>query len=144
MNSMLTFAYEFSPSGDDFGWLTARVETPDFSGENGMWVQWQDVAEFGEALARYPIEAADPVTGEWGFGEDGTYEIVTKVAIAPESATGALLVDVLLANYYEPANRCRTRFRTDYPATARFREQIARMMQQDSRTAILRGSKQIG
>lgn len=140
MDGSLTFEYEFSRDGDDCGWLIARVETPDFSGTNGMWVQWQDVVEFGGALSRYPIEAANPVTCEWGFGEEGKYEVVTKVAIAPEGATGGLIVDVYLANFYDPRNRCHTRFYTDYPSITRFREQIERMMQKDALTAVLSSS----
>ena len=141
MNATLTFEYEFSRDDDDFGWLTARVETPDFSGRNGMWVQWQDIVAFGASLHRYPIEATHPLSCEWGFGEAGRYEVVTKVVIAPQGATGGLIVDVDVANYYDHRNRCRTQFLTDCPSLARFREQIETMMRREAQTAALCGTK---
>ena len=141
MNATLTFEYEFSRDGDDFGWLMVRVETPDFKGRNGTWAQWQDVRDFGAALARFPIETADPVTGKWGFIDNGRDVVITKVQIAPEGPTGGLLVDVELANHYDPRNHCRTRFQTDYLGIASFREQIEMMMRKDAWSASLEGTK---
>ena len=141
MNAGLTLEYEFSRDGDDFGWLIARVETPDFKAANGMWIQWQDVVKFGAALSTYPIEAANPVTCEWGFSQAGEYQAITKVAIAPERATGGLVVEVCLANYYDPRHRCQTRFQTDYPSVARLREQIEAMMGGEAPTAFLAGQE---
>jgi hypothetical protein len=141
MNSVVTLEYEFSRDDDDFGWLIVHVQTPDFSGRNGMWVQWQDVVDFGVALSRYPIDAAAPVTCEWGFSEDEKYEVITKIVITPGGTTGGLVVDVCLANYYDPQNRCETRFGTDYPCIARFRDEIKRMMRRDAQAAALSGLK---
>jgi hypothetical protein len=140
MNSRLALAYEFSRDGDDFGWLSAEVQTPLFSGRNGMWVQWQDVGDFAASLSRYPIEIGSPVIGEWGFGESGKYSEITKVVIAPKGSTGGLAADVSLADYYEPANRCSTRFTTDYPSLDRFRKDIERMMKERIGSAVLCGS----
>jgi hypothetical protein len=141
MNATLTFEYEFSRDDDDFGWVMVRVETPDFSGRNGTWAQWQDVREFGATLSRFPIELTNPVTCEWGFGEGRKQQVVTRVVIAPEGATGGLIVDVEIANHYDPRNRCRTRFQTDYPSVARFREQIEAMMRKEAPSAALEGTK---
>lgn len=143
MNNSLVLEYEFSRDGDDFGWLNARVETPDFGGRNGMWVQWQDVKEFGESLAAYPIGRDKPVVGQWGFGDDGRWEIVTRISIAPAGETGALIVELLLANYYDPFFRCQTRFKTDYPALDRFRREIESMMRREAKTAVLSGSEAV-
>lgn len=141
MNSSLTLKYEFSRDGDDFGWLTARVETRDFSGRNGMWVQWQDVTEFAQALAAYPIAADEPIVREWGFGGDGDHEVVTSVSIAPQGRTGGLIVDVYLANYYDLFHRCQTCFQSDYPTLDRFRRDLASMMRREAQTAVLSGSE---
>ncbi|WP_443970476.1 hypothetical protein [Sphingobium sp. CR28] len=82
MNSKLVLEYAFSRDDDDFGWLIAKVQTPHFSGSNGMWVQWQDVGEFAASLLRYPIDVDSPVTGEWGFREQEEYTEITKISIA--------------------------------------------------------------
>jgi hypothetical protein len=140
MNSKLTFEYEFSRD-DDFGWLMARVETSDFSRSNGMWVQWQDIEDFAAALGRYPIAKDDAVECEWGFSERGQYIEVTKVRIAPSGSTGGIFADVSLADYYQPENRCQTRFETDYPSLSEFRVQIGRMMQTRTGSATLNGFK---
>jgi hypothetical protein len=139
MNSTLVLEYEFSRDGDDFGWLMAKVQTPHFRGRNGMWVQWQDVGDFAASLSAYPISADSPVLGEWGIGEQGKYTEIIKVGIAPKGATGALVANVSLANYYEPENRCSTRFETDYPSLSEFREAIERMMHNRTGTAVLNG-----
>lgn len=139
VNSHLTFEYEFSRD-DDFGWLIARLETPDISGCNGMWVQWQDLDDYAAALARHPIPQGDAITRDWGFGERGSYTEVTKIMIAPAGATAALLADVSLTNYYDPRIRCRALFETDYRALSEFREQIGHMMRSRSGSATLTGS----
>jgi hypothetical protein len=140
MHASLALEYEFSRDGDDFGWLIARVETADFSGRNGTWVQWHDMIEYAQSLMRYPIKPAEPLVCEWGFGLNDVQTSVTKVVIGPEGATGGLVVEVDIANHYDPRNRCRTFFLTDYPALADFREQIEAMMRRHAPTAILHGT----
>jgi len=142
MNSKLVLEYEFSRD-DDFGWLIAEVETPRFAGRNGMWVQWQDVADFAASLSRYPIEADSPALGEWGFSEQGQYTEITQVSIAPRALTGGLVAHVSLANYHEPVNRCSTCFDTDYPSLSRFQEEIERMMRDRTGSAVLHGSADV-
>jgi hypothetical protein len=142
MNSTLTFALEPSKDkNDDFGWLTAITKTPQFSAQNGMWVQWQDLVEFGLTLGRYPITASEPIACEWGYGEFGEYTLVTRVEITPVGLTGALVVNVNLANFHEPANRCQTQFRTNYGSVATFKDQIAQLMRGEATTAILSGDQ---
>lgn len=142
MNSTLSFEYQFSSDGDDFGSLIARVETPDFSGSNTMWVQWQDLVDFAASLSCFPIEATNPVKCDWGFVENGDYKRVTTVEIAPTGATGALVADVYLANYYDPDNRCQTLFEIDYPSVERFKSEIDKMMSEKSGNATLKGMKE--
>jgi len=136
MSASLTLEYEFSHH-DDFGWLVARLETPDFCGRNGMFVQWQDLVEYGEALARYPIEAADPVINEWGFGTVEDYNCITRIVIGPSGPTGGLLCDVSLSDYHDPEYSCRSQFTTDCPAVGQFRQQLAAMMRKEGRHAVL-------
>lgn len=92
MNSSFIVAFEFSRDGDDFGWLTAEVQTPRFRGSNGMWVQWQDVSDLAEALRAHPIKQNDPVTADWGFGEASQGKAVattiTGLSIEPRGKTG--------------------------------------------------------
>lgn len=140
MNSKLTLEYEFSRDDDDFGWLAAAVETPKFKARNGMWVQWQDVGDFAAALSTYPFQADSPVTGEWGFSEAEKYTAITKVIIVPNGSTGSIVVNVSLADYYQPEVCCMTLFETDYPALDRFREAIERMMSRRTGEAVLEGS----
>ncbi|HEV7287147.1 hypothetical protein [Sphingomonas sp.] len=139
MNCTLTFEYEFSRDDDDFGWLLARLQTPDFSGRNGMWVQWQDLTDFAASLSQYPFNA--PAVCEWGFGEEGKFTPVTKLSLSAAGVRGGLIADVFLANYYEPANFVQSRLETDYPSVAEFQRQLARMMRREVSDATLIGSK---
>lgn len=140
MNCTLTFEYEFSRDDDDFGWLLARLQTPDFSGRNGMWVQWQDLTEFAASLSRYPFDAANSVACEWGFGEEAEFTPVTRLSFCPAGVTGGLIGDVFLANYYEPANFVQSKFETDYPSVAEFQRQLESMMRREGADATLIGS----
>lgn len=144
MNCTLSFRYEFSRDDDDFGWLAASLRTPQFSGRNGMWVQWQDLSEFAEALSRYPIDAAGPVECNWGFGGEGGYSPVTRVRVRPAAVTGPVAVEVLLADHYQPDDHCRTRFETDYPALLEFQRQLRLMMRREGEEAVLKGFRQEG
>ena len=141
MNSSLSLEYEFSRNGDDFGWLIAKVTTPDFSGRNGMWVQWQDIADFASSLSRFPIEVDVPLQCDWGFSAKDKYSQITAIKIAPVGKTGGLITDVYLANYHEPANRCQTIFQTDYPSLIEFKAQIERMIKDRYGVATLGGAK---
>lgn len=141
MNCTLTFEYEFSRDDDDFGWLIARLQTPEFSGRNGMWVQWQDLTDFAASLSRYPFDAKNPVACEWGFGEEATFTPITKLSLSAAGVSGGLSTDVFLANYYEPANFVQSRFQTDYPSVTDFQRQLESMMRREGSDATLIGSK---
>ncbi len=136
---MLIFDYEFSSDDDDFGSLSAAVETPDFSGNNRAYVQWQDLLNLEADLARFPISANDPVVAEWGFREQHVDVPVTRLSIAPAGTAGDLLAEITLANWDHPERNLRTTFRTDYPALARFREAISTMIRDRSTNAVLAG-----
>ncbi|MCJ8156099.1 hypothetical protein [Sphingomonas sp. LaA6.9] len=139
MNCTFAFEYEFSRDGDDFGWLMAHVQAPNFSRRNGMWVQWEALVDFSASLARYPIEAEKPIACEWGFSENGKYTAVTKLKVSPEGSTGGLAASVLLANYDKPEDRCQARFQTNYPSLLQFQHEIDRMMREKVGVAILTG-----
>ncbi|MCI4654450.1 hypothetical protein [Sphingomonas aquatilis] len=147
MNSSLIVAFEFSRDGDDFGWLTAEVQTPRFRGSNGMWVQWQDVSELAEALRAYPIKQNDPITADWGFGEalqgKAVATTITGLSIEPRGKTGGLVARICLADYYKPANRCSTQFETDYPSLALFADEITRLLRERSGSATLHGDANV-
>ncbi|OYW50823.1 MAG: hypothetical protein B7Y36_11735 [Novosphingobium sp. 28-62-57] len=139
MKCQLVFRYDFSSDGDDFGWLAAQIDTPQFKAVNGTWVQWQDIEELTASLGRFPIEALEPVVGKWGFSEDGRDTEVTKIVIKPQGIASALSVHVLLANNYKPANLCSVQFVTDYPALAKFSGELRRMLQDRVGSAALDG-----
>lgn len=141
MNSSLSFQYRFSEDGDDFGSLLASVQTPDFSGPNAMWVQWQDVEDFSASLSSYPIQADTPLACDWGYSENEEYVPITVVKIAPATATGALIADVFLADQYAPNNQCRTLFETDYLALANFKKALHQIMSDRYGVATLLGRK---
>lgn len=75
-----------------------------------------------------------------GHWRRGGYAAVTKVSLGAAGATGGLIVEVLLANYYEPRNSCQTSFRTDYPSLAEFQRQLQLMMRNERAEAILGGT----
>jgi hypothetical protein len=141
MNCTLSLEYEFSRDGDHFGWLNARLQAPDFTGRNVMLVQWQDLTDYAASLGQYPIDVANPVTCDWGFGEEGRYAPITRVVIAPAGQTGGLVADVSLANYFDPREGCRVGFETDYPSLSDFGNQIERMIRREATSAVLRGHK---
>lgn len=66
---MLIFDYEFSSDDDDdFGSLSAAVETPDFSGNNRAYVQWQDLLDLEADLAAF---RSPPMIRSWRNGALG-------------------------------------------------------------------------
>jgi len=141
MSASLTLTYDFSRDDDDFGWLQAKVQTPPVSGTLGFWVQWQDVAEWGEALFHYPIPRDSPVIVDWGLSEsDGTnYQPVVKVAIVAVDAVGHLDVEVHLSDRADRRRQCQAVFRTTYAELARFGAEIGAMMGRTSDEAVLTG-----
>ena len=138
MNSALLLGYDYSDDAeDDFGWLKAEVRTPRFSGRNGMWVQSQDILDFAVSLSAYPVSAAEPLVGDWGFCEGDVYTPVIKIVIKPKALIGALVVNVSLVDFYEPANRCDVSLDADYPSLGRFQADIERMMHTRAGSALL-------
>ena len=138
MTPGLILRYEFRKDGDDFGWLELDVRTEDFSGRGGFWVQWQDVVEFGEELAQYPIPA-DGIERSWGYRENDVDETVLACRIRPANGRGALDVHVMVADQYEPKRSVSALFRTNYPDVERFRGEIDRMMKREAAEAALTG-----
>lgn len=124
---------------DDFGRLSVAVETERFSGKGGFWVQWQDVKEFGEALDVFPITAEKPVSVQWGFNMQEGDDLILRFQIAPTNTRGDLVVRFEIADDYEPQNRVRGWFLTNYPDLDAFRVGIALLMNGEVAEAVLAG-----
>lgn len=141
----LSFRYQHAGDpNDDFGWLAVEVNGEQFSGKGGFWVQWQDVRDFGEKLATYPIIQDAPVEASWGYEPWEGDSLVTSVSVAPADTRGNLSVQVWLRDYTEngkgkPLNCVRTTFKTNYPDLETFRQGIAQLMDGKSDEAILVG-----
>ena len=140
MTATLTFRYDFSDDpGDDFGWLTVEVSSRGFAGKGSFWVQWQDVAEFGQSLSNYPIPPDARLKAQWGFEMQEGEDLRLKVEIAPANDTGDLVVETEVADYLTPSKRVRTSFLTNYPELEAFRTSIAKLMSRDAEKATLLG-----
>jgi hypothetical protein len=145
MSSSLSFTYQWSGDpNDDFGWLGVTVVSERSSGRGGFWVQWQDVKEFGEKLATYPISPEAPVEAEWGYEPWEGNALVVKVEILPAGRRGDLAVKVWLRDHIEmgegePSECLRTSFITHYPQLEAFRLQIADLMDRRAQEAKLLG-----
>ncbi|KQN10036.1 hypothetical protein ASE85_03670 [Sphingobium sp. Leaf26] len=139
----LTFLYRYDGTPrlilDDFGWLEMRVVTENRSGAGGFWVQWQNVKEFGEKLSTYPIDPDAPICEQWGYSENGAYEQVLGVKIAPANKRGDLSVRVEIADQHNPTDCVKTSFQTNYSNLATFQLEIARLMAGEIEEAGLSG-----
>jgi hypothetical protein len=140
MNAYLTLRYEFTNDPtDDFGWLSVEVAGDGFAGCGGFWVQWQDVARFGESLSTYPIPANEPLKVQWGFDMQEGEDLRLSIEVGPANATGDLSVQVEVADYNNPKQRVRTSFQTNYPELEAFRVSIARLIDRTASDASLVG-----
>lgn len=145
MGTGLSFRYRFSGDpNDDFGWLDVKVEGEQFSGRGGFWVQWQDVKEFGEKLAIYPILPDAPIEASWGYEPWEGDSLVVSVEVAPADTRGNLSVQVWLRDHREmgegkSTNCVRTTFKANYPELERFRHAIAQLMGGEIEEAVLVG-----
>ncbi len=144
--SRLAFRYRYDSSyfnpkldRDDFGWLSVSASNGQFEGHGGFWVQWQDVREFGEALAVFPISADAPVIGQWGFNYQEGDDLIIRVGIAPADPRGNLRVSFEIADQDEPRSRVRAWFLTNYPDVETFRAQITALMDHEIGEAVLVG-----
>jgi hypothetical protein len=142
----LTLSYRFDPSyfdktldRDDFGRLSLRVETENFTGEGSFWVQWQDVVEYGKRLEVYPIEVDKPVVTQWGYGMQEDEDLIIRISIGAKNLAGDLLVIVVVADDNEPTHRLSASFRSGYSALDMFKRDIARMMNREITEAVLHG-----
>lgn len=143
--SELVFTYDYDPkflddvAPDPFGYFTMAVSTDHFSGRGGFWVQWQDVKEFGESLATYPIDPANPLTAQWGFDLQKGDDLILRVEINPVDVRGNLRVKVEIADQHEPYMRIRASFQTNYPELDAFRVSIEQLMARKLTRAVLSG-----
>jgi len=102
-------------------------------------VQWQDVREFGEALAAFPITNDSPVVVQWGFNKQEGDDLILRIEIAPANPRGDLVVRFEISDDYEPRERARASFLTNYPDVEAFRSDIAALMDRKLDEAVLRG-----
>jgi hypothetical protein len=144
--SQLTLRYEYDASfddpkltRDDFGRLSVSATTERFAARGGFWVQWQDVREFGEALAAFPITSDAPIVAEWGFDKLAGDDLILRIEIAPANARGDLVVRFEIADDYEPGERARASFLTNYPDVEAFRSDITKLMDRELHEAVLKG-----
>lgn len=143
--NQLIFSYQYDSSfadpkraRDDFGRLSLSAKTDRFSGKSGFWVQWQEVREFGEALAAFPITS--PVSVQWGYDMQEGHDLILKVEIAPADPRGTLMVRFEIADEFDTDERVRGSFTTHYPELEAFRLSIAKMMDLEIEEAVLMGS----
>jgi hypothetical protein len=144
--SLLILRYRYDASffdpaldRDDFGLLTISVETERFGGQGDFWVQWQDVREFGDALAAYPLDERSPVVAQWGYNQQEGEDLILRLEIAPANKVGDLVVRFEIADQHEPRERVRGSFRTNYLDIDAFRSAIAQLMDNKAEQALLRG-----
>mgnify|MGYP000014619105 CR=1 FL=1 len=131
--------YDHSLPRDDFGWLGVEVETENFRGTSGFWVQWQDVVDLGEAIPSSPARLATPLEAQWGFNMQEGDDLIVRIAIVPHGKLGELVVRVELADQYEPTNRVRASFTTTYSALDLFKADLSRLMAEELDRAELLG-----
>ena len=136
--SILKVSYQHS-NDDDFGRLRLIVETPDFAGSGGFWVQWQDVEEFAETLKTYPLSADAPPAAKWGFNTCEGDDLIIELEVKPIDRRGTLRVSVEIADDFEPKRRLRTIFNTHYPQMEEFHDALVRVMRREAEEAVLTG-----
>jgi hypothetical protein len=144
--SQLVFRYQSDVSfldpkltTDDFGRLSVTVTTDRFSGRGGFWVQWQDVKEFGEALATFPIKEDAPIVAQWGYNMQEGDDLILRFEIGPANKRGDLIVRFEVSDSDEPRERLRASFLTNYPDLDAFRSAIAKLMANEIDEAVLSG-----
>jgi hypothetical protein len=144
--SQLAFSYKYDASffdaalnRDDFGWLAVSAVSDHFQARGGFWVQWQDVREFGEALAAFPISRDAPIVAQWGYNAQEGEDLIVRVEIAAADLRGNLRVSFEIADLHETQNRTRSAFPTNYPDVQAFSRQIAELMDGKLIEAILQG-----
>ncbi|PZT84727.1 MAG: hypothetical protein DI637_13355 [Citromicrobium sp.] len=142
----LALRYKFDRSyfdeklpSDDFGWLSVIVETASFKGKSGFWVQWQDVAEFGESLDRYLIEQDSPISIQWGYNKQEGDDLIVRLQISTKDSRGALTASVEIADYDNNSQRLITSYRTTYAAVDLFKNDIAKLMKREIDETVLLG-----
>lgn len=141
--NQLVLRYEYDgnePIMDDFGRLTMSVTTDQFSGSGRYWVQWQDLVEFGNSLATFPIPPDAALEARWGLLDCLGDNLALAVSIAPANSTGDLRVTAEIGRCSNlSGDQLRTSFLTNYPDIERFRLSLARLMDRKAEQALLKG-----
>ena len=113
----LTFWFE---GGEDLGRFVAEVSASGFSGETGYVVHAQQVREFLNALADFPIVSPIALT----IGEEFPDGPLVALIIGPDDRRGTLRVQVSLAADDDRACRVSTSFLCVYSDVERFAKEV--------------------
>jgi hypothetical protein len=135
----LRYEYDRTPPIDDFGWLGVQVQTEQYSGTGGFWVQWQDVSELADRLRQYPIPPDAPIQAQWGFDMQKENDLILSIEVAAIEETGDLLIRVEMADHVSPEERLLTSFTTSYAELASFADALKGVMAKSRDEAILSG-----
>ena len=143
MTTLLKLSYKWTNDpNDDFGQLFVNVVTPEFSSATDMWVQWQDIVEFGESLTAYPIPESEYPKCSFGFSNsDGTsYHPVIELSVRPIGNQGGLVFYAYRSDQDDKEKYASIKFQTDYAQIEKFRLQIASIMKCKTGEALLEGA----
>ncbi len=135
----IRYEYDRTPPIEDFGWLSAAVQTERYSGSGGFWVQWQDVVEFADKLRQYPIAPDAPVRAQWGFEMQEGTDLILSIEVAAANKLGDLVVRIEMADHLRPEERLRTSFITGYAEVASFASALSGVMAKSVDEAVLGG-----
>ncbi len=139
---MDSLTLNYGPDADDcVGRLFVRVRTASFSGHGFEWAQPEDVEEFAAKLRAYPVDVDDPPRFEWGLDDRKGDNLILRTQITPADGGGGLLVDVELADMYEPHERVRTTFQTTYSELQAFGDALLPIIRGEEARATLLGKR---
>lgn len=97
------------------------------------------MTEFGNALNAYPIREDQPVIVQWGFNMQEGADLILPLEIAPADKRGNLADSFVIADDFDPRDRVRGTFLTNYPNLAAFTVGIEQLMNCNVEKAILSG-----
>lgn len=133
--SKLTLTYS-REEGDGVGRIDAKVETIDFSGRGFFWTTRNEIAEFSQKLARFPLDS--PCLFVMGFGEVEVTREVISLSIRQATSTGK--ISVIAKVFNEKGNRSvAVEFFTDYHNISLFGRELEDIVNQGRGIAILEG-----
>lgn len=131
---MATLRLRYEPENAHHGELFATVEVPGFSASGSAWFSLQQLLEFRDSLATYPITRDAPLDLSGGIWEGN---VLTSrwlgLTISPWNTSGRLLVSVELSSQppVEATQRSTLQLMTEYAALGEFRAGFRKMLDGD-------------